>query len=105
MKASEGKLVSSESNLWFVLKSGIIFDREEFLLVGDAMDHLCFNYEVSGSVKEVFLGSEGYMLYYKNGDIKKEMTLSHGEVRFFKEYIITCESQNRPWDWEPITDM
>lgn len=101
----EDKLATTGYNLWFGLKSGIIFDRHEFLLVGDAMDDFHFSYDIQSSVKNYLLGFEGYTLHYLNGEVKKKMTLSFQEVAFFKEFIEGCEQLTSLWDWEEVSDL
>lgn len=101
----EDKLATTGYNLWFGLKSGIIFDRHEFLMIGDSMDDFHFSYDINSSIKNYFLKFEGYTLYYLNGEAEKKMTLSAYEVKFFKEYIDSCEDMMALWDWEELTDF
>lgn len=103
----EEKLSHTQNNLWFGLKSGIIFDRHEFLLIGDSMDELHMTYDLDTSLKDRFINFEGHTLYYKNGEEVKKMTLSGDEIKFLKEYINRCEEWINPvpWDWEEVTDL
>ena len=101
----EHKLKHSQNNIWFGLKSGIIFDRHEFLLVGDSMDTLAFNYEVSSTLRDSLLKFEGHTLYYRNQGTVRKMTLSIQEISFLKQYIEATDELVKVWDWEEITDM
>lgn len=103
----EEKLHHPTNNLWFGLKSGVFFDRHEFLLVGDSLDELRVNYQLKAELKTQFLKFEGYTMYYKNGENTKKMTLSGPEVKFFQQYIKICDDwlNPTPWDDEEITDM
>lgn len=91
----EKKLHEPNLELWFGLKSGIIFDVNEFTLIGDAMDILNLSYSMKGSIKAIFLEFEGYTLYYMNQGQKKKMTLSGAEIAFLKELIFHCEQRAR----------
>ena len=87
------KLNDPGSGLWFALKSGIIFDKNELMIIGDAMDVLHHGYRFNTTIKSLFLRFEGYTMFYNNHGREKKMTLSGPEISFLNELIDHFEQQ------------
>ena len=80
------------NNILFGLKSGVVFDRSELLLIGDSMDEFHYSYYIDESPSETFFKFEGYTMYYRNDHEEvRKMTLSGEEISFFKAYISSSE--------------